>query len=186
MKVKVLSEHGYEEATFGLGLSHGVVSSMRFNEFYLSDKDDQMTHVAFDLAHKDTGENKFLESIIVWLDITAPRYWWMQFDTYRVGVTKQSESTMHSIMKRKLVQYDFAGHIPQDTLQTLNEQIETGNFDLVIKWLPQSYFQRRIVCTNYKTLRHICQQRQGHKLKEWQVFIGSLKNQLMNEEFLHD
>ncbi|MCK9240314.1 hypothetical protein [Desulfocurvus sp.] len=51
------------------------------------------------LAPLDKGHNKVLESMCVWLDVRMPRYWWQEFDTYRVGVTKQSESTMHILIR---------------------------------------------------------------------------------------
>jgi len=82
MRIQVLEESGLSHALLGLSLNKNQPLD---NMLTLSDK----------LASKDGGHNKFLESIAVWLDITAPRYWWSQLDTYRAGVTKQSESTMH-------------------------------------------------------------------------------------------
>ncbi len=75
MKTKLLHEHGSQEALLGLSLSYDSEPNIK---------------VANQLAHKQGGHNKFLESIVVWLDITAPRYWWQEFDTYRIGITKQS------------------------------------------------------------------------------------------------
>ena len=72
MIVNKLNESGYAEAILGLSLSYGTdVHRMRVR--------------AESLAHMDKGHNKFLESIYTWWDITAPRYWWQEFDTYRVG-----------------------------------------------------------------------------------------------------
>ena len=89
MDVQIMAECGVVEAMVGLSLSYGVGKSY-----------EEMLEVAKKLYNKDGGHNKFLESIVVWLNIDAPRYWWQQFDTYRVGTTKQSGSTMHTIMKR--------------------------------------------------------------------------------------
>lgn len=99
MKTKILSVHGVDEALFGLGLSHGATSGMTFKEF--TDNPElyqRMLARAAKNAPLDGGHNKFLESIEVWLEIDAPRFLWQEIDTYRVGVTKQSDSTMHTLM----------------------------------------------------------------------------------------
>lgn len=162
MDVKIMKESGYEEAIKGLSLSYNV-SWVRAEK------------ASVKLAHKDGGHNKFLESICVWLDINAPLYWWKQFDTYRIGVTKQSESTMHTLMKKELTTYHFEkGMVSIDALDELNSAIECGDFDTANAFLPQSFLQRRIVCTNYKALRGIYSQRKHHKLGEWLVFCNAL------------
>ena len=171
MKVDILHEAGYEQALVGLSLSH-------------KQPVDKMPGVSQRLHALDGGHNKFLESMVVWIDITAARYWWQEFDTYRVGVTKQSESTMHTLMNRKLTQDDFEVHIPQDILQALNGQLEARNFELVKGWLPESFLQRRVVCTNYKTIRRIVEQRYNHRMEEWRYFIGALFAGLEHAEFL--
>lgn len=192
MKVQVLDERGFDIAIFGLGFSRGITNEMEFSDFESVNVDDntntpeynQMFEVAHRLASKDNGENKFLESIAVWLDIDAPRYWWMQFDTYRVGVTKQSESTMYGIMRRFIKQDDFEGFIPDEYIEWMNIRIDNDLFWAVTDMLPQSYLQRRIVATNYKALRHIYQQRHNHKLEQWHIFCNALLEQLQHPEFL--
>jgi hypothetical protein len=169
----VLREAGYEEALLGLSLS--------FNQPV-----DKMEPVATRLCHKDGGHNKFLETLAVWLDVTAPRYWWQQFDTYRVGMTKQSESTMHTLLRRPLTQDDFEGEIHPATVDRLNALIATKEFDQVKRELPEAFLQRRIVCTNYKTLRHMLVQRASHRLSEWQAFIGAVLHQLARPDLLAD
>lgn len=105
MDVDVIGEAGYYEAMFGMGLSFGLTSGMSFKEFSDStsiedqEKRKRMSRVLEANAPKDGGHNKFLESIQLWLDISAPRYWWSEFDTYRVGTSKQSASTMHTLVK---------------------------------------------------------------------------------------
>ena len=79
MKVEILKEAGYDEALLGLSLSYGTTI-------------ERAEEVAKKIASKNGGHNKFLESIIMWIDVTAPRYWWSQMDTYRM-MTKQSQST---------------------------------------------------------------------------------------------
>ena len=171
MRVIVLREAGYDEAMLGLSLSYGQPI-------------ENMHIVADKLAHKDSGHNKFLESIAVWLDITAPRYWWQQEATYRIGITRQSESTMHTILKRPLTQADFEVGIPYDLLFIVNTIIKQKDWCLAKRVLPESFLQRRIICTNYKALRHICKQRGTHRLSEWQFFITELHRQVKYNKWL--
>ena len=168
MKVSKMKESGYKEAVKGISLSYNKKPS---------------TKLVNKLAKMDGGHNKFLESIIVWLDIVAPRYWWQQFDAYRVGVTKQSESTMHTMMNRKcknpLTKEDFeGGFISPSFIMELNDLILLKHFNAVKSCLPESFLQRRIVCTNYKALRTIYMQRKNHKLKQWKLFCSFLENKL--------
>lgn len=169
MRVEILSEYGYEEALLGLSLSFNSKPSAR---------------VASRLAHRQGGHNKFLESMVVYLDVTAPRYWWQQFDTYRVGTTKQSESTMHTLLKHELTRDDFEGGIQSDILKILNWHLKQQQFDQVKRHLPESFLQRRIVCTNYKVLQNMEFQRRYHKLPEWQLFLDVLQQFLDFPEFV--
>jgi len=174
MIVIILHEHGYDEAMLGLSLSHGQPV-------------DKMPHIAERLCQNqssDSGHLKFLESISVWLDITAPRYWWPQFDTYRLGVTKQSDSTMHNLMKHELTLDDFEDPLPFGWMGTLNEMIKQKKFDELKNALPEGFLQRRVVCCNYKSLRHIIEQRGNHRLGTWEQFISEVARQLAHPEFL--
>ena len=152
-----MKECGYDEALLGLSLSHG--SSLC-----------RMPAAARKLARMDGGHNKFLESIVVWLDIRAPRYWWQQFDAYRVGVTKQSESTMHTLLRRPISQEDFESPIHPDYLRHLERLREEKRLYELKCSLPEGYLQRRLVCANYKSLRNIHTQRKSHELAEWRAF----------------
>lgn len=171
MKVKVLKETGYEEALLGISLS------------YDQDVKD-MPKVAKKLVHLGGSHAKFLESMAVWIGVDAPRFWWSQFDTVRVGMTKSSESTMHTITSRRLTQSDFEVPIIPATLDGLNEFIEAKDWRSVKENLPESFLQRRIICTNYKTLAHIYWQRWDHRLVEWQVFLTWILQELEHPEFI--
>lgn len=173
MKIKILSEHGYNEALLGLSLSY-------------NQETENMPNVVNKLLNRDLngGELKFLEFIGVWLDITAPRYFWQQFDTYRVGRSEQSESTMHTILKRELTQSDFEEPIRIDILELLNSMIERKDFDNVKNNLPESFLQRRILFTNYKTLIGIIKQRKNHRLKVWTEFNQYLIDNLEHNEIV--
>lgn len=179
LQFRILKEVGLDEALYGLGLSHGVTSDLTFQEFMRSDHTGrylQMKDVAVKLADKDGGHNKFLESIVVWLNITAPRYFWQEFDTYRVGMTKQSQSTMHTLLNRELTQLDFVEHISEKVLEVVNSIIRHKAWSKKEKKhklkviLPEGFLQTRVVCTNYKTLRNIILQRRNHELDEWKEF----------------
>lgn len=168
MKIKVMKECGYEEALQGLALSYNSYPSGR---------------VATNLAFRQGGHNKFLESMQVWLDVTAPRYWWSQADTYRLS-TKQSESTMHTIMRRGFTDSDFEGEMDELILSRLNEWMDDGEFEVVKRLLPESFLQRRIWNVNYKCLQNIIYQRETHKLKEWEVFIDEIGDSIEHPTLL--
>jgi hypothetical protein len=171
MKVKILREAGYEEAMLGLSLSY--------------DKwPEDMSRVVKKLCFKGDGHNKFLESIMLWLDVIAPRYWWQQFDTYRVGVTKQSQSTMHTITVRHLKQDDFAHPIPAEHFVHMNELINQKDWETAKHDLPESFLQRRVVCLDYMVLQRIIRQRESHRLSEWQEFVSAVLEQAVHPELL--
>lgn len=164
MNIRVLKESGHEESMLGLSLSFGSDPS-------------KLKLTAMSLARKDGGHNKFLESIIVWLDVTAPRFWWSQADTYRLS-SKNSESTMHTVTKRKLTQKDFQYPIPVTILDTLNMYIEAKDLRMIKNMLPEGFLQRRVWCVSYKTLKNIISQRMDHKLPEWKLFCDCILNQV--------
>ena len=123
------------------------------------------------LVKAGASHRKFMRAILLTVDITAPRYWWTQFDTYKVGVTAISESTMHTIMKKPITFMDFARLTDSDIVDKLERYRDAGLFDYVVANLPQSYLQKRHVAMNYEVVRNICGQRKGHKLAEWREFI---------------
>ena len=130
---------------------------------------------------------KFLRQIVCWVDITGPRFWWIEADTYRMGVEKNSCSTMHTIMKKPFTENDFGHGMPQETIDTMNRyrdayfasKSETEKkcyWRTLIELLPQSYRQKRTCMMSYQAIRHICRQRKGHKLSEWAEFIAWAEN----------
>ena len=191
MKINIIETSGENTALFGIGLSYGITSTYKsctalrlYTDIY-----NKLLKIADALAHKQRGHNKFLESINIYLDITAPRYWWSEFDTYRVGVTKQSESTIHTLGKRDITADDFEHNLPFDILTIFNNIIdryrctenkkEKENLFLTLKnLLPEGYLQRRIVVLNAKTLQNIIAQRINHRLPEWKQFCDTLRNSL--------
>ena len=124
------------------------------------------------LVAEGPSHRKFMRQILLSVDIRAPRFWWTQFDTYKVGVTACSESTMHTIMKRPIAFTDFAPLTDSDIMDRLEEYRKHNMFECVVANLPQSYLQKRHVTMNYEAVRNIREQRKGHKLIEWQEFIN--------------
>lgn len=179
--VRVLKESGFYEALFGLSLSFDVISpevitgesNLLSNEKFL-----KMQKVSQTLAFKQGGHNKFLESMQVWMLIRGSLSFWKQFDTYRVGITKQSESTMHTLKKRQLTKQDFT----KETFVFPN--IKNLSIDEMRDNLPSGFLECRVVNTNYKTLQNIIHQRQCHKSQKWKTFVEMLLKQVQHPEFL--
>lgn len=199
MEVVIREEAGYDMALYGLSLSFKP-REIPFDEWWLFDRQRKLWKTAKALSKKDGGHNKFLEAITVWVDVEAPRYWWSEFDTYRVGMTKQSESTMHTVLKRAVTPEDFdkscnsLGNTATKTMcDVVNNYIESPWFQgldkknqirEIKKILPDGYLQRRLLVTNYKTLRNIFLQRRNHRLPEWQIFCYEIKAQVEHAELL--
>lgn len=184
MKVKILNEAGFEEALFGLGFSHGLTSCQEFTDRKKSHM-DRMYHVALRLCGKGQGHDKFLRQIAVWIDITAPLYWWPQFDQYKVAVVTQSESRMHTLLNEPIRQDKFASPVCQEVISLLEEMRKKGDFSGLVNALPGGWLQRRVVSANYANLYNIIHQRKGHKLKEWDHFIDQILQQCKYPELLY-
>ena len=155
-----------------------------------NDKKKKAAIKHLNLEKNDTGEAKFLEYIVVYLKIKAPRKFWAQYDTYRIGVTKHSESTMHTILKRQqsLSDYElFFGYDNDDpeviaenekdlaVMMPLLERMEEIRIskpknarDRMKNLMPESYYQTRYIKTDLKSIIYMYMQRKGHALKEWQ------------------
>ena len=176
MKVKVLSESGYNEAVLGFSLSYNTT---------IERTKTILPKYAFGIP----GENKFLESIVLWIDINAPLFLWTEFDTYRVGITKQSESTMHTLAKTELTFDNFEYSFLEFYLAYLNltrKEVLNGNItiDNLKSVLPSGFLQRRIVSMNYKCLQNIYNQRRNHRLPQWKYFCTEMLHQIEHPEFI--
>jgi hypothetical protein len=170
VKILKLDEAGYTSALVRLSLSYNRP---------LSD----MPNIAARLAHKDGGLNDFLESLVVWLDIQAPRYWW--FNAHHVGITNHGEDADDCVIPMKnLTKDSFAHDISQTVVNRLNFLRTQKRFADLKCELPEGFLQRRVVCTNYKALRHIINCRIYHKLSEWQIFCNGLDELVEHPEFL--
>ena len=135
------------------------------------------------LAHAGSDHRKFLRQIFVSVDVTAPLYWWKEFDTYKVGTVANSCSTMHKIHSKGFERADFShDRLDEGGLRMLDATIEyleserqkfvadksdRQSWHNMIQMLPSSYNQMRTVTLNYENLINIYYARRNHKLAEW-------------------
>jgi len=192
MKVDIIGEEGYAFALYGIGLSYGLTSNMSLSEFLASEElTDKMYDVSLKLAPKGKGHNKFLEHIDVFMILDAPRYFHSQMDTYRVGVSKNSESTMHTILKTPFTQemfegFDFDEPIPDSVLNRLESLRTNKTWRQLKRELPESFIQRRTIKLSYMNLRNIIVQRVNHRLVEWEYFCSEVMDKVRYPEYLED
>ena len=158
------------------------------------------------LVRSGSDHSKFMRMINVTMDITAPLYWWKEFDTYKVGTVRNSCSTMHKIHAKKFEVEDFSC----DHLETFKETLDNGEtimyqtenwlktvinqlnwardrfiktndkkyWWIMIQLLPSSYKQKATVQMNYAVLRNMYHSRKNHKLDEWRTFCDTIKGEL--------
>ena len=151
---------------------------------YIGPKDKKLMMT---LRNAGTDHRKFMRMITVYLDITAPLYWWKEFDTYKVGTVANSCSTMHKIHAKEFDISDFSTEhlitgpdspleLMRDTIAMLNTMrkfyLETKDKKYwwqLIQLLPSSYNQKRTVMLNYEVLANMYKSRRNHKLDEWHI-----------------
>ena len=193
---------GWEHAIRGMRnpMNSWDKSDSRFNydieATTVGDEEPQYIHIDATIGYNDldlmrrliragSSHRKFLRQIFVSVDITAPRYWWIEADTYKVGTTSNSCSTMHKIAAKEFTLDDFSTeHLIPHALATFQATVDALNAyrndyiqtkDKIAWWqliqlLPQSYNQRRTVTLTYENLLNMVSQRRGHKLDEWHDF----------------
>lgn len=141
---------------------------------------------------------KFRRMIVIYVDITAPLYWWKEFDTYKVGTVANSCSTIHKIHAKEFTLEDFShehlrgrfGSSLKNTVVALNQARETyletkdkEDWWQMIQLLPSSYNQKRTVMMNYEVLANIYKSRRNHKLDEWAEHKESKENKELTKNF---
>ena len=148
------------------------------------------------LRNAGTDHRKFMRMIAVYCDVTAPLYWWKEFDTYKVGTVANSCSTMHRLTHKKFELDDFSHeHMNKYSLNVLDlyiikqlnycrnlylaekdpEQKKEAWWQM-IQLLPSSYNQKRTVMMNYEVLANIYKSRKGHRLDEWKVILDWIES----------
>ena len=141
--------------------------------------------LAIRLCRAGSDHRKFIRQILVSVDITAPLYWWKEFDTYKVATVANSTSTMHKIHSKPFEADDFSNDHMSDAalgaLDTLMEFLEQQRLKFVetkdksywydiIQLLPESYNQKRTITMNYENLLNMYYARKNHKLDEWHTY----------------
>ena len=155
-------------------------------EFVLGEND---LSLASRLAKAGSDHRKYLRQIMVSMDITAPLYWWKEFDTYKVGTVANSCSTMHKIQAKEFTREDFScDRLTPDALAVLdgliaylegervrfNETKARDAWHNMIQLLPSSFNQMRTVTLNYEVLINIYYARKNHKLAEWHTLCDAI------------
>lgn len=158
------------------------------------------------LCRAGTDHRKFVRMIMVSVDVTAPMYWWKEYDTYKVSTVANSTSTMHKITSKPFELADFSvDHMNQEGIDAMEKliatledlrlrYIETKDKELwytIIQLLPSSYNQMRTCTLNYETLCNIYYARKSHKLDEWHTYCDWIKelpyfSELFIENFEND
>ena len=186
------------------GARNPMNSWARMDSYYDEDGNFILGENDLGLAQKlrkaGSDHRKYVRQIFVSVDITAPLYWWKEFDTYKVATVANSTSTMHKIHAKPFEIDDFShDHMTPDTLafmQTVVDELEKIRqkymtegknkedwYDM-IQLLPSSYNQMRTVTMNYETLINIFFARRYHKLQEWHTFCDWIKTLPYAEEII--
>ena len=199
IKIENIDVYGFEAAIRGarnpMNSWHLMDSCYNNGEFEIGEKD-------YDLLRRLTiagpEHRKWNRMITVTMDITAPLYFFKEYDTYKVATVANSCSTMHKIQAKKFTLDDFSHeHLEEypkwllsEVISELNENREDFNrtkdkdyWWQMIQLLPTSYNQKRTVHLNYEVLGTMYKQRRHHKLSEWQVFCDTIKT-LPYSEFI--
>lgn len=153
------------------------------DQFYVGENDLKLMKT---LGAAGTDHGKYLRMITVTADVTAPFYWWKEYDTYKVGTVANSCSTMHKLTAKEFTMEDFSFEdcdkwtkdvvcscIINALNMNRNKYLETGDKEVwrqLVQLLPSSYNQKRTVQLNYAVLKNIYHSRRHHKLTEWHTF----------------
>lgn len=144
-------------------------------------------NLACKLIKRGNEHRKFLRQIIIWIEITAPRFLWQEIDTYKVATVRNSCSTMNKICSTNIRQVDFEEPINANTIQYLNqlgelfrkatEKKNRNELRTKIKNnLPEGYLQKSMYMMNYETALSMIIQRENHRLNQWKEICDFLKN----------
>ncbi len=192
LKVERISVMNFENAI--RGARNPLNSWGRMDSYYDEDGNYHLGEndlsLAVRLARAGSDHRKYLRQVMVSMDITAPLYWWKEFDTYKVGTVANSCSTMHKIHAKAFSREDFAcDRLTPDALDALDALIaylegerqayvetkDLSHWHNMIQLLPSSYLQMRTVTLNYEVLIHMYAARKNHKLQEWHDFCDAVR-----------
>ena len=192
LKLERISVMNFENAV--RGARNPMNSWAKMDSYYDEDGNFVMGEndlsLATRLAKAGSDHRKYLRQVMVSMDITAPLYWWKEFDTYKVGTVANSTSTMHKIQAKEFSREDFScDRMSEDCLAALDAVIayleservkfietkEKQHWHNMIQLLPSSYNQMRTVTMNYEVLINIYYARRHHKLAEWHVLCDAIE-----------
>ena len=197
IKIENIDVYGFEAAIRGarnpMNSWNRMDSYYEFGRFQIGEDD-------YDLLRRLTiagpEHRKWNRMVTVTMDITAPLYWWKEYDTYKVGTVANSCSTMHKIQAKKFEMRDFSiEHLSSSSLMNMiifdlnfyrdnfNKTKDKEYWWKMIQLLPTSYNQKRTVHLNYEVLGTMYHQRRHHKLDEWVEFCDTIKT-LPYSEFI--
>ena len=193
IKLEKTSVMNFENAV--RGARNPLNSWEKMDSFYDADGNFVLGENDLSLARRlcsaGSDHRKFIRQIFVSVDITAPMYWWKEYDTYKVATVANSTSTMHKITSKKFELSDFScDKMDADTLDFMQKIIdkleelrlkylETKDKQVwydIIQLLPSSYNQMRTCTMNYENLISMYYARKTHKLDEWHVFCDWVKS----------
>lgn len=180
MKIKTIELAGIGPAIRAMRNSFSSWAKSDTKHGMIGPKDMELSD---SLARAGGSHSKHLRMIQVWAEIEAPLYWWKHFDCYRAGVEKVSTSTMHTIMANPFTPEMFTGDVLPEIRDRLNlwrgfydaaetKELKQLYWRKIIENLPSGYIQRRTVMMSYQAIRHMVEDRRGHKLGEWAEFIA--------------
>jgi hypothetical protein len=197
IKIEAVDVWGFKHTI--RGMRNPMNSWDKSDSYFRSDVSWGLGSADLDLMHRlfigGTEHRKFMRMIHVSMDVTAPLYWWKEYDTYKVSTVANSCSTMHKIHAKEFTLDDFSTeHLIEtvsgatDPLKCLDNVIYCLNYHRnqyistkdkqawwqMIQLLPSSYNQKRTLDFNYETAVQIIRQRTGHKLDEWHKFVDVL------------
>ena len=196
MKVEVKRTEGLDIACEAVRLSFN--SKPRENMIKMSHEVDLWeddVELLKKLIIAGDSHSKVMRMATVWLDLTMPRYWWSEADQCKVGFVTMSESTAHTLiskLKSGKIDISESFECTEDNKEAIQWMLEEmilqaqaeASTEQIKQMLPESFLQRRIVCTNYQTLRHIYFDRRNHRLPIWHKFLDELLVQLPFPEFI--
>lgn len=191
IRIDNLQIYGIESAMHGMRNPMNSWDKNDTTDIYIGDND---LDLLLRLCKAGADHRKVLRQMMISCDVTAPLYFFKEFDTYKVGVTTNSQSTMHKLCSRPLTAHDFSFEDMHDQewivgvlLDNLNSRIRDYKADMkqnkslwrtIIQLLPCAYNQTRTITMNYENVLNMYQQRKHHKLSEWVEFCTYMYDNL--------
>lgn len=175
-------------SSWGKSDSDYEVANLCDHDFHIGDADMGLLQRLYKAG---VEHRTYARMIYVWMDITAPLYWWKEADRYSIGKSQVSTSTMHKIQAKEFTRSDFScEHLEQHNLIVLDAVIDALNSERrnynfgklksqwwqMIQLLPSSYNQKRTICMSYEVVFKIIKERTGHKLDEWNSLVEILRD----------